>query len=120
MNLSGIFSSTTLDAVSTDVQAAMMVNAQQYAQDEFLAGRIGQAYLGLHRLPESAKEAMYRWTFPANVGNTDPTKKVAHGPHTWAAGDPALFTCQGAPGIEDNHLTPSILETGLGGPRVAL
>jgi hypothetical protein len=99
VNISDILSTTTLDAISTDVQAAMMVNAQQYAQDEFLAGRIGQAYLGLHHYPEAARELLNHWTQPGNVGN-DPQNIGTGKPtasYTFTPDDPAILTAVGPP-----------------------
>lgn len=73
-----------------------------YADDSYINGVIGETYSGLHRMGNSTKENQFKWLQPANVGNTDPKAVVPHGTYAWLPGDPATFTCKGAPANEDN------------------
>lgn len=102
MNILDVLSNTTLAAISTDVQAAMVLNAQQYAEEEFLAGRIGEAYLGLQNYPDIGAESLNCWYQKPNVGNTPPIKPKPHGTYTWTPGPSGLFTFAAAPTNEDN------------------
>lgn len=102
MNISDLLSSSTKDAISTDLQAAMLANAIQYSQDAFLGDQIGGAYLELQNYPDSPTEALKRWYQPPVVGNTDPTKKVPHGTQSWKPGTPGILNFTAVSSNEDN------------------
>lgn len=115
MNILDVLSNTTLAAISTDVQAAMAVNAQQYAQtqiplatakvqkqteDDFLYGRNGE-FLDLQRRPESKIETIGSWHYNGNVGN-DPDKIGPGHPtaaYSWTPGDTGILTATGSVGV---------------------
>lgn len=112
MNINDLLSTNTNDAISTDLEAAMLANAQNYAkiqippavaaaqklsEDAFLYGRNGE-YLDLQRVAEATKETIGRWHYNGNVGN-DPGNIGSGNPtatYTWTPGDTAILTAKGS------------------------
>lgn len=104
MNILDVLSNTTLAAISTDVQAAMVLNAQQYAEEEFLYGRIGTEHTDLQYRAEFPVEHEGLWNQPGNVGN-DPGSIGAGKPtagYNFTPGKTATLSAKGPAGAYAN------------------
>lgn len=83
--------------MSDEAALASGIIARGNVEDAFLFGKYGE-YLNLQRATETAKETIWRWTQPGNVGN-DPSKIGPGNPtatHTWTPGDVATLTAKGS------------------------